>query len=136
MTSEFAIAVHALVFLNHKKTIVSSENLSENVCSNPARIRKIMNKLKKNGLVETKEGIHGGYIFTKSPSDITLKCISDAINTTFVYSSWQTGNIDLDCLIASGMGNIMDKLYYDLDILCKEKLKEITIEDINRQIFS
>ena len=48
MTSEFSIAVHALVFLNHKGTVYSSEGLAENICTNAARIRKIMVKLKKS----------------------------------------------------------------------------------------
>ena len=47
MTSEFSVAVHALVFLNHKGTTYSSEGLAENICTNPARIRKVMAKLKK-----------------------------------------------------------------------------------------
>ena len=42
MTSEFAIAVHALVFLNHKGETLSSDALADNVCTNPARVRKVM----------------------------------------------------------------------------------------------
>ena len=44
MTSEFTIAVHALVFLNHKGETLDSETLAENVCTNPVRIRKVMAK--------------------------------------------------------------------------------------------
>lgn len=55
MTSEFTIAVHALVFLNHKGTVFSSEGLAANVCTNAARIRKVMAKLKKADLVKTRE---------------------------------------------------------------------------------
>ena len=56
MTSEFTIAVHALVFLSHKGTYYSSEGLADNVCTNAARIRKVMAKLKKADLIKTKEG--------------------------------------------------------------------------------
>ena len=51
MTSEFAIAVHALVFLEHKGIVISSEELAKNVCTNPARIRKVMAKLKRADLI-------------------------------------------------------------------------------------
>ena len=37
MTSEFGIAVHAMVFLHHKGDMVSSEVLAENICTNPAQ---------------------------------------------------------------------------------------------------
>lgn len=50
MTGEFAVGVHALVFLNHKKTVVSSEMVAENVCTNPARVRKILASLKRPAL--------------------------------------------------------------------------------------
>ena len=63
MTSEFAIAVHALVFLEHKGIVISSEELAKNVCTNPARIRKVMAKLKRADLIRTKEGTEGGYLF-------------------------------------------------------------------------
>ena len=47
MTSEFGIAVHAMVFLHHKGDMVSSEVLAENICTNPARVRKVMAQLKR-----------------------------------------------------------------------------------------
>ena len=66
MTSEFGIAVHAMVFLHHKGDMVSSEVLAENICTNPARVRKVMAQLKRAGLVETHEGAVGGYRFAGS----------------------------------------------------------------------
>ena len=72
MTSEFAVAVHALVFLNHKGDTQSSEAVAENVCTNPARVRKVMARLKRAGLVQTKEGLDGGYHFIKDPARVDL----------------------------------------------------------------
>ena len=37
MTSDYCVAVHALVYLNHKAKVLSSEELAENICTNPAR---------------------------------------------------------------------------------------------------
>ena len=42
MNSDFIVAVHALVYLNHKADIVSSEALAKNICTNAARVRKVM----------------------------------------------------------------------------------------------
>ena len=55
MTSEFAIAVHALVYLHHKNAVLSSEELAENICTNSARVRKVMAKLKKKDLIGKKK---------------------------------------------------------------------------------
>lgn len=35
MTSDYCVAVHALVYLNHKAKVLSSEELAENICTNP-----------------------------------------------------------------------------------------------------
>lgn len=135
MTSEFTIAVHALVYLNYKSTTLSSDELAENICTNSARIRKIMSKLKKAGLIETKEGIHGGYSLKLNPSSITLKQISEAININIVSSLWQTGNSNINCVISSNMAGVMNDIYSNLDNICKIELEGITINDINKQIF-
>lgn len=84
MTSEFAIAVHALVFLDRSNATIASEELADNVCTNPVCIRRVMGKLKKAGLIETREGMGGGYRIAKANSDITLRQISDALENTLV----------------------------------------------------
>ncbi len=136
MTSEFTIAVHALVFLNHKKESKSSEELAKNVCTHPARIRKVMARLKKAGLVKTKEGIDGGYSFDLDPGCVTLRDICNALEVKIVSATWRSGSMDLECLIASGMADVMDEIYGGLDHLCRERLSHITIEQIDRKIFS
>lgn len=56
MDGMFSLAVHALVYLNHKNCIISSEALAENICTNPARVRKVMAKLKKIRVCRNKGG--------------------------------------------------------------------------------
>lgn len=135
MTGEFAIGVHALVFLNHKKCVQSSEAIAKNVCTNPARVRKVLSKLKKQGVVETKEGIDGGYFFSSDSSQVNLAMVADALETAIVAAAWKSGKSDMDCLIASGMAGILDGIYASLDQCCREKLEKISIEDIDRKIF-
>lgn len=135
MTGEFCIAVHALVYLNHKATTISSEELAENICTNPARVRKVMAKLKKYELVITKEGIDGGYLFNLNPSLVTLDKICKALDILLVSSSWKSGNSEKECLISSGMADVMEGMYNKLDALCKQYLKNVTIADIDKIIF-
>ena len=61
LNSDFCVAVHGLVYLKHKNDMVPSEELAKNICTNPARVRKVMARLKRAGLVQTKEGKVGGY---------------------------------------------------------------------------
>ena len=135
MNSDFCVAVHALVFLNHKASTLSSETLAQNICTHPARVRRVMARLKKAGLVHTKEGVDGGYQFPLSPGDVTLRQLDDSLDLSFVSASWRSGDADRECLVASGMGGIMDDIFARLDAQCRETLEEITIGDIDRRIF-
>ena len=138
MNSDFCVAVHALVYLNHHKPkICSSEELAENICTHPARVRRILTKLNKRNLLETiKSGPKGGYLFTGNPDKISLADIAEALNVTYVEPSWHSGNTDMECLIASGMGSLMDSVFADLNELCKARLKKLTIAQIDNSLFS
>ena len=135
MTSEFGVAVHALVFLCHKKETASSEQLAENICTNPARVRKVMGKLKKAGILSTKEGADGGYRLTVPADGITLCQVGKAVDAHFVSARWHSGDTDMPCLVASGMAGLMDELYGQLDNLCKNHLESITISKIAHRLF-
>ena len=107
MTSEFTVAIHGLVYLHHRGETASSEVLAQNICTNPARVRKVMAKLKKAGLVDTKEGAVGGYQSARAPETVTL------------------------CEIAEALGE-----YQELDTLCRQRLSHITLADVAHKIFS
>lgn len=135
MTGEFALAVHALVYLNHRAATLSSEVLADNICTNPARVRKVMAQLKRAGLVATREGAEGGYSFDLPAGEVTLFQVAQAVDAVFVAASWRPGSVDKECLVSSGMGPLLDGLYGELDELCKQKISGITIADIDRKIF-
>lgn len=136
MNSDFTLAVHALVFLNHKGGILSSEALAQNICTNPARVRRVLSRLSKAGLVETREGRRdGGYLFSLKAENVTLRQVSDALGACFVSTFWRSGDPHMACRIASGMARVMDRLYDELDFLCKDHLSTVTIADIDRDLF-
>ena len=136
MTSDFAIAVHALVFLNHRQTSLSSEQIAENVCTHPVRIRRVLAKLKKADLIETREGQNGGYAFHKNANQVSLQQIAAALKETAVNVKLRTGDLDMDCAVASGMAAIMDNVYDHLNRACTDYLSTITIDMIDKNLFS
>lgn len=135
MTSDYCVAVHALVYLNHKAKVLSSEELAENICTNPARVRKVMAKLKKAGFVRTKEGSEGGYLFDQDANKVTLDQVAEALEIRFVDTAWKSGDTDMKCLVASGMAALMDEVFDDLNEQCRKRLREITIGTLDQRIF-
>ncbi len=134
MTAEFLVAAHALAYLNRKKCCVSSEELASTICTNPARIRKIMLKLKNAGLIETQSGKTGGYILTKAPEDVTLGEVAAATDGEIVDANWRPGNPHEDCLVTSEMGQVMDTVLAGLNKACFSYLAGITVKDIDRKL--
>ena len=133
--SELIIALHVLVFLAHDKRSRSSEELSENLCTNPVRIRKVMAKCKKSGLVVTKAGVNGGYMIAREGKDINLKEVYEAVGVPIIESKWHSGDIESDCLIASGMAEYVDELFGYLNSEVIKLLELINLDMVEKRLF-
>lgn len=136
MTGEFAVAVHALVYLHKRGETLDSEALARNVCTNPARVRKVMARLRQAGLVEAKAGAEGGYRFLLDPAGVTLRSVADALRERPVTAGWRSGDPSMDCMVASGMAPALDRVYDELNRACLERLSSITISDVEAQLAS
>ncbi len=135
MDSSFNLAIHALVCLSHSRRSLSSEALAENICTNPTRVRRVLAGLKKAGMVETREGLDGGYRLTADPATLSLRQVAEAVNARFVDCAWRSGDIDRDCAICSGMAGVMDALYRQLNEQCAAYLSRLTVADIEKELF-
>lgn len=136
MKSDFIVAVHSLVYLyHHKDCVSSSEELAKNICTNPARVRKVMARLKKMGAVTTREGHVGGYCACGKVGKLDLATIAKALDTVFVDAKWHSGSQELHCMISNGMAKIFDDIYANLDEMCKAELSKTTIEQLDKKIF-
>ena len=135
MDSSFNLAVHALVCLSHSGHSLSSEALAENICTNSTRVRRVMAGLKKAGMVETREGSDGGYRLCADPAALSLRQVAEAVNARFVDCAWRSGDIDRECAICSGMAGVMDALYRQMNEQCAAYLAQITVADIETQLF-
>lgn len=136
MNSDFILAVHALVFLNHKAAVLNSDVLAENICTNPARVRRVMTQLRKAKLVEVRGWREeSGYFFPHEPDQITLRMVGEALRVCYVSTGWRSGDCHMQCRIASGISTVIDEIFADLDRACQERLQQITIRDVDRQLF-
>ncbi|SFI89018.1 RrF2 family transcriptional regulator [Thermoflavimicrobium dichotomicum] len=131
MNSEFNIAVHSLVFLAYLPThMASSDLLASNVCTNPVRIRRVMNLLKKNGLIQVQKGTGGGYILNCDPKEVTLGQIYRITSSGSLVSDWRSGDPNMECRIASQIGDVMSQIYEGAEISYVNYLSQFTIQDI------
>lgn len=135
MTSEFNIAIHALVYLDKTKEIVSSEQLAQNICTNSARVRKVLAKLRKAEIIGSKGGPEGGYYLLEDILSIDLKTICEVVDIELINQSWKSGDVNQACLISSGMSDIMEKLYNELNEKMLKELSKKTIGSICKNLY-
>lgn len=64
-----------------------------------------------------------------------FEAVRKAVDSTPVSVSCKTGDMDMDCHIASGMVNVMDEIYRNMNDACYLILDKITIKDIDNKIF-
>jgi Rrf2 family protein len=137
LNSEFCIAVHSLVFLAYLPDhMASSDLLASNVRTNPVCIRRVMNVLKKAGLVKAQKGIGGGYILNCEPNEVTLGQIYRITSSGSLVSDWRSGDPNMDCRIASQIGDVMNQIYEGAERSYESYLNQFTIQDILDKLIS
>lgn len=131
VNSEFTIAVHSLALLAHiPGHMASSELIAQNVCTNPARIRKIMGILRKNGFVKTKEGVGGGYILACDPDAVTLAEIYHSMSKGTLKPHWCSGDPKEACLVSANIHNVMDQIFTEAELYYTKYLEQLTIQSV------
>ncbi|ASS67307.1 MULTISPECIES: Rrf2 family transcriptional regulator [Paenibacillus] len=137
MNSEFTIAVHSLVLLAYlPEGSASSETIAENVCTNPARVRKVMGYLKRSGYVATREGSGGGYRLLMDPAEVTLKDVYRTIAQGSLMPNWCSGDPDCDCLVGSNMNEVMNRIFCTAEQQLEDYFSGLTIAGVLKDIHS
>jgi len=135
MNSEFVIAVHGLVLLAHRpEGMATSDEIADNVCTNPVRVRKVMSCLRRNGYIDTREGPGGGYRLVSRPDELTLADIYRALAAGSLAPSWCSGDPDKDCVISSNMGEVMNAVFCGADRQLEQYFEGITIGRMLSQV--
>ena len=135
MNSEFTIAVHGLVFLaSIPGHMATSEMIAHNVNTHPSRVRKVMSCMRKHEYIVTKEGIGGGYILNCNPEDVSLAEIYRATSIGSMKPSWCSGKVDMDCMVACNMAEVMDHIFCDAEQQLLIYLQQTKISDVLKRL--
>jgi len=133
LNSHFDTTLKIMINLAVKKEEeLNSDSLAKSLETNPAFIRKIMAKLSRAGLIQTKRGQAGGVGLLKKPKDISLRDIYLAANDRIDISSIKKSTSS--CLVSCSAQAILLKLSSRLEagyllILGRIKLSHL-IKDI------
>ncbi|UUZ92222.1 Rrf2 family transcriptional regulator [Paenibacillus sp. P25] len=131
MNSEFTIAVHSLVLLAYRPDhMATSDMIAHNVCTHPARVRKVMSCLRKMGYVATKEGGGGGYLLSCDPEVVTLAEIYRTTSIGSIKPAWCSGDVEQDCMVACNMAEVMEEIFTEAEQQLLNYLQHLTVSHV------
>ncbi len=137
VTKTLDYAVRSLTYIGHKPIVKRSmKEISENQHIPLNYLAKIMRRLVKNGIVKSMVGPDGGYTLRKSPSDISLRDIYEAIE----------GEIRIvDCMDGNGICHlhetcpqlpVWDRVQLSMVKILEETTLEQLLSDKGVRVFS
>jgi Rrf2 family protein len=129
MNSDFTLAIHSLTFLALQPDRMStSDAISESAGVHPVRIRKVLSLLKKHGIIRSKEGTGGGFLFAKELSDVNLQDIYKITSEGALQPKCPESNEK--CIVGANMQKVLFTIFLDAEEHLGEYLKDYTIKEV------
>jgi len=128
ISGKFAITTHILTLLTKfPGDYLSSEFIASSLNLHPVLVRKEIANLKKNSIVESKEGKNGGTRLLKSASEISL---NDIFKLTFeeVNLGYSKNEPNPKCPVGKQINANLDTVYQNINTTISNQLKQITLE--------
>ncbi|GAA4775696.1 MULTISPECIES: Rrf2 family transcriptional regulator [Flavobacterium] len=129
ITGKFAITTHILTLLAKFPTeFMASDYIAGSLNIHPVLVRKEIANLKKNKLVESKEGKNGGVKLSISPSKITLE---DVFKITFDKATlgFSKNEPNPECPIGKKINHNLEDLYTNLNQTVSQQLQKVTLAE-------
>ncbi|NMB82776.1 MAG: Rrf2 family transcriptional regulator [Ignavibacteria bacterium] len=130
------LGLQAVLFLSIKKekVIFNAEEVSKELKVPKEFVSKVMQMLTNSGIIGSKKGKSGGFYLAKSPANIRLIDIVEAIDGLDVFNFCVLGfpgcSSEKPCPVHDKWGKLRDEAYKMLSEETLEQLKEKTIKKI------
>lgn len=129
MDTRFSSAIHTLIMIAGAETPMTSEQIAESVGTNASYIRKITGLLKKQGIIDSRQGISGFTLLVK-PEELSLLRIYQAIAETdqvHVFDLHQNPNDE--CIVGRHIQPVLSDVFRGIEEKAEQELNKTTLED-------
>ncbi|MEY8379731.1 Rrf2 family transcriptional regulator [Ileibacterium valens] len=123
-----ADAVHLLVLIHQGQVDLVSEALAKSMASSPAHIRKLMAKLKKGNLIQSRQGKACPKL-AKDPKEITLLDIYQIMEDGKCILHLDT-HTNPDCQHGIYIQKVLQENYDSLQNKFEQELNSITLQSL------
>ncbi|MEM1128398.1 MAG: Rrf2 family transcriptional regulator [Bacteroidota bacterium] len=133
MNSQFTIALHILGFLAYRAgDSLTSETLAQTYGTSPVVLRRVLAKLQRAGLVETRRGPGGGSILAHQASEITLRQAYEAISDDSHILPRHPG--DGSGRPALVLAEYVNGLCIEAEEVLLKRLEQVTVAEMDRYV--
>ena len=129
MDTRFSSAIHTLIMIAGAETPMTSEEIAVSVGTNASYIRKITALLKKDGILDSRQGVRG-FQLKKAPEDLTLAEIYRAVGETDrvqVFDLHQNPNDR--CIVGRHIRPVLTEVFREIEEKAEQELRNRTLAD-------
>ena len=121
-TAEYAL--RAVVYLADQKQPRTTADIAETTQVPAGYLSKVMQGLSRAGLVKSQRGLHGGFVLTDDPHDLTVLTVVNAVDPVRRFQECPLG------LHGKNLCPLHRKLN-DAAVLVEETFGDTTVADLN-----
>ena len=129
MDTRFSSAIHILILIAGSEQPLTSEMIANSVGSNPSYIRKVTGLLKRSGILDSRQGIHG-FSLLIPPEELSLYAVYQAINGSdevHVFDLHQNPNDA--CIVGRHIRPVLTETFREIEEKAEQQLRQTTLAD-------
>ena len=129
MDTRFSSAIHTLILIAGAQRPLSSDQIAGSVGTNASYVRRITGLLKKQGIIESRQGVSGFTLLVK-PEELTLYRIYQAISGTeqiHVFDLHQNPNDE--CIVGRHIRPVLTDTFREIEEKAEQELKKTSLLD-------
>lgn len=139
MNSRLTVAAHILGLLAAREGAsdgsATSEMLALSVGTNPVVVRRVLAQLKAAGLVDSRRGVGGGTVLARSPHEITLRQVYEAVDAhDCEMIGRHAGDVGTGCSVAPVIAVYLDELYAEAEEALRRRLEQVTVAQMAQSV--
>ena len=129
MDTRFSSAIHTLIMIAGAETPMTSDQIAKSVGANASYIRKITGLLKKQGIIDSRQGI-SGFTLLVEPEKLSLLRIYQAIAETeevHVFDLHQNPNDE--CIVGRHIQPVLTDVFRGIEEKAEQELNNTSLAD-------
>lgn len=127
--------LHVLIHMDRHVDLVTSDQISKMICTNPVVARRMMAGLREKGIVTSEKGHGGGWRLAKPITDFTLRDVYDAAGQPPLFNIGPQAEPS-ECLVEKAVDARLASTFKEAEMRLLEQFAKITLEDIAKDFES